>query len=130
MGRHKCVFCSIPHNQDQQRILYENDRLYVIKDIRPCAKHHFLVISKRHIYDCHSLKHVDLPLLEEMIEVGKETLRKQGATDDIILGFHRRPWHTIGHLHLHCIGLPFKNCWSKFSHSAPFLVSAEKVKGW
>lgn len=75
-----------------------------------------------------------------MIEVGKETLRKQGATDDIMsspssaiicrLGFHRRPWHTIGHLHLHCIGLPFKNCWSKFSHSAPFLVSAEKVKGW
>lgn len=23
MGRHKCVFCSIPHKQDQQRILFE-----------------------------------------------------------------------------------------------------------
>ncbi|KAK8800366.1 hypothetical protein WA171_004997 [Blastocystis sp. BT1] len=128
--KRKCIFCSISASNDTERILFENERLYVIEDIRPCASQHFLVIPKRHIYDCNSLTHEDLSLLEEMERVGLRVLQDHGVTDNIRCGFHRRPWHTIGHLHLHCIGLPFKNCFSKLSHSSPFFVSISKVKQW
>lgn len=73
-----------------------------------------------------------------MEEVGKRILRENGASDTILfplaiyityrLGFHDRPWTSIHHLHLHCIGLPFKNCWAQFSHSPPFFVALDKVR--
>ena len=40
----------------------QNERFYIIQDIRPCAKHHYLVISKEHIRDCNALTHDDLDL--------------------------------------------------------------------
>ena len=36
--------------------------LYVIEDIRPCAKRHYLVITKDHIRDCNALTHADKEL--------------------------------------------------------------------
>lgn len=46
------------------------------------------------------------------------------------LGFHQRPWHSIGHLHLHCIELPFRGCFAKFTHRYPFFVTSERVHKW
>lgn len=72
--------------------------------------------------------------------LGNRILDENGATGKRVygividlqssLGFHQRPWHSISHLHLHCIELPYKNCFAKFSHSFPFLVSTERVRKW
>ncbi|OAO17111.1 Histidine triad containing protein [Blastocystis sp. ATCC 50177/Nand II] len=126
--KRRCIFCKIPNDPESNRIVVENERLYVIEDIRPCAALHFLVIPKRHIFDCRSLHASDLDLLNEMETIGRKVLREHGASDNVILGFHDRPWTSIHHLHLHCIGLPFKNCWSKSSHSRPFFISLDKLR--
>ena len=81
--------------------------------------------------------HFASTLVNEMETIGRKVLREHGASDNVMyaihfvvmtsLGFHDRPWTSIHHLHLHCIGLPFKNCWSKFSHSRPFFISLDKL---
>lgn len=68
----------------------QNERFYVIEDIRPCAKHHFLVVSKKHIRDCNALTHDDLDLcycyyfqllvVNEMELLGNRILDENGAT--------------------------------------------------
>lgn len=39
-----------------------------------------------------------------MIDIGKNVLRENGGdVNDILLGFHRPPFNSVGHLHLHII---------------------------
>lgn len=39
-----------------------------------------------------------------MIEVGKNVLQENGGDfNDVLLGFHRPPFNSVGHLHLHII---------------------------
>lgn len=65
------MFCNLLQDDKKQRILFQvyffsnyqqNERFYIIEDIRPCAKHHYLVISKKHIRDCNALTHDDIEL--------------------------------------------------------------------
>ena len=65
------MFCNLLQDDKKQRILFQvcffsnyqqNERFYIIEDIRPCAKHHYLVISKKHIRDCNALTHDDIGL--------------------------------------------------------------------
>lgn len=38
------------------------------------------------------------------MEIGKSVLQENGGdVDDALLGFHRPPFNSIGHLHLHII---------------------------
>merc|ERR1712098_1028500 len=89
-------------------ILYEDEKLLVFTDRSPAAKHHFLVIPKEHIKDIKSLRAKDIPLVEEMKEVGLKVLRDQGGDVEEVhskkacTGFHW-PIHTVSHLHMHII---------------------------
>ncbi|KAK2164531.1 hypothetical protein LSH36_62g02039 [Paralvinella palmiformis] len=57
MASKRCVFCTIADKKDPKTtLLYESpededDPLIVFKDIRPAAKHHYLVCTKRHMKD-------------------------------------------------------------------------------
>lgn len=70
----------------------------MIEDIRPCAHHHFLVITKSHIRDCNALTHSDLDLcifllvhqilVNEMESLGRRILKEQNATGKVM-------YHTV-----------------------------------
>jgi len=45
----KCLFCEIANKKVKTEILYQNKNWFVIKDIKPKAKIHYLVIPKKHI---------------------------------------------------------------------------------
>ena len=72
-----------------------------------------------------------------MEEVGKRILRENGASDTILfplaiyityrLGFHDRPWTSIHHLHLHCIGLPFFVALEKVRKRIQYLCLLENM---
>ena len=44
-----CLFCKIIEGEIPSQCLYEDDKIYVFKDIDPQAPVHFLVIPKKHI---------------------------------------------------------------------------------
>lgn len=59
----KCIFCDIvAGRKPETEILFENNRLIIIKDIRPASEHHLLAIPKEHILNASKLSGNDRPL--------------------------------------------------------------------
>ncbi|XP_073348453.1 adenosine 5'-monophosphoramidase HINT3-like [Pagrus major] len=101
-----CIFCLIANGGDKEtKIITKTKELVCFRDIYPAAPHHYLVVPIQHIVDCHSLHSGHIGLVKQMAEMGKAVLRDQGITDmkDIRLGFHRPPFTSVDHLHLHVL---------------------------
>uniref|UniRef100_A0A0N5APX4 Adenosine 5'-monophosphoramidase HINT3 n=1 Tax=Syphacia muris TaxID=451379 RepID=A0A0N5APX4_9BILA len=105
-----CVFCNIV-NKELNLHLKNGENCVVIKDQSPHAPHHFLVLSKKHISRPSDLTVEHIPLVKEMEEAGRECLRKalkgNGDADTVEamlrIGFHRPPFLTVNHLHMHVL---------------------------
>jgi histidine triad (HIT) family protein len=63
-----CIFCTIAQRHAQgdpgSRVLYDDPLVYVIRDIRPAAVQHLLVIPKAHVANVNSLTGADVGLGE------------------------------------------------------------------
>ncbi|KAI8837551.1 HIT-like domain-containing protein [Chytridium lagenaria] len=91
------------------RIVYRDDEIVAFADINPAAKVHLLVIPKTHIDSVLNLTHASIPLLNRMRQIGHDLLIDPEFSHSHRLGFHVPPFTSVPHLHLHVIGLPFKN---------------------
>ncbi|KAJ1665086.1 hypothetical protein EV178_003525 [Coemansia sp. RSA 1646] len=48
-------------------------------------------------------------MVKRMLEIGQKLLTDKGFSGDHArFGFHRPPFNSIHHLHMHCLGLPFE----------------------
>lgn len=60
-----CVFCDIVAGRSPNtKVLFENTRMLIIRDIRPASEHHYLAIPKEHIRNATALSSSDRPLSE------------------------------------------------------------------
>ncbi|NP_001139990.1 histidine triad nucleotide-binding protein 3 [Salmo salar] len=101
-----CMFCMIAKNQDKDtEIVKQDSELVCFQDINPAAPHHYLVVPKKHIVSCFSLVKEHVKLVERMAEMGRAVLQENGITNpnDIRMGFHRPPYISVPHLHLHVL---------------------------
>ncbi|KAF5279067.1 hypothetical protein FQA39_LY05745 [Lamprigera yunnana] len=97
-----CVFCNI--TDGESTIIFEDEDIVIIKDIKPAAQHHYLAIPKIHIPNVKALKKEDIQLVEKLVEVGMRVLEEKGCNlNDVCVGFHIPPFNSISHLHLHLI---------------------------
>ncbi|GAB6029935.1 hypothetical protein CHUAL_005630 [Chamberlinius hualienensis] len=103
MTESNCIFCKIASGLDPKtKLLYQDENFVVFNDIRPSTKHHYLVVPKVHIPNINSLKEDQDELVEDLVQIGTKVLQEQGGDlDDVSLGFHRPPFTSISHLHLH-----------------------------
>ncbi|GMT09996.1 hypothetical protein PFISCL1PPCAC_1293 [Pristionchus fissidentatus] len=105
-----CKFCEIARHKKELH-LRESENCIVIRDIKPKAPQHFLVIPKVHIAKPTDLTMADRDLLKEMERIGREYLRielkEKGEADTVEdmlrVGFHWPPMVRVNHLHLHVI---------------------------
>ena len=113
MGNRQCVFCIIKET-DINRVVYEDDQIIIFKDRSPVAEVHLLCIPKRHIKNKNYLTKNDLDLLNHMYITSREFIvlnYKEHLMNNInpIFGFHKPPFYSIKHLHMHCIIPPYTN---------------------
>ncbi|KAG7246916.1 hypothetical protein CRUP_020618, partial [Coryphaenoides rupestris] len=82
-----------------------DEEVSCFRDIKPGADHHYIVVPTRHVGNCKSLTKHHVPLVQRMVEVGKEILEKNNFTDlsDVRFGFHWPPFCSVTHLHLHVL---------------------------
>jgi histidine triad (HIT) family protein len=102
-----CVFCNIVNKTIEAQILFENERLVVIKDILPKAPVHLLIIPKKHILSITHVEPQDEPLVGEMIFTAKEMATKYGVGETgykLVFNVGRDGGQVIPHLHLHLMG--------------------------
>ncbi|KAI0854593.1 hypothetical protein F4860DRAFT_508115 [Xylaria cubensis] len=122
--QHECIFCD---RANFGSIVYEDEDLIAIDNIRPAGQFHWLIMPKLHIIrDIEALDDGHIPLLQAMDAV-KNTLLEQELSElpppsVILAGYHRgrRPLvHSvyypdivsIHHLHLHVIVRPRIAMW-------------------
>jgi len=113
-----CVFC----NMSQKDVLFENERLFIINDIKPDAEHHYLVIPKEHIGNVNTLNASHCAIVREMISCGQQFLEsilnekeEENSSSNLLMGFHVPPFNSIEHLHMHCLSGNWKSLFSGFS---------------
>ncbi|XP_058468582.1 adenosine 5'-monophosphoramidase HINT3-like [Solea solea] len=100
-----CPFCRITNNETDTEILLSDDQLVCFRDLKPGAAHHYLIVPRRHIDTCKTLQADDVPLVEQMQQMGMKMLEKNKVCDldDVRLGFHLPPFSSVPHLHLHAL---------------------------
>ncbi len=102
-----CVFCNIANRTIEAEILFENERVFAIRDILPKAPVHILVIPKEHIRSISHTEPRHEALLGEMMYTAKLMGEKFGVQDTgykLIFNVGRDGGQVISHLHLHLLG--------------------------
>ncbi len=82
----------------------ESENAYVLKDIRPRAPHHYLVIPKNRVP---TLLECDDGLLAEMLKLAKQIAHDAGIAEDgfrIVINTNPQGLQTVYHLHIHVLG--------------------------
>jgi len=97
-----CPFC----NASENRLLYDTDKVIMIKDLFPVTEHHTLVIPKEHIDNP-----LDIPsdVFKEMARIARIRCLQIKSLDPTITGFNigfnigEDAGQTVEHCHLHII---------------------------
>ncbi len=97
-----CIFCKIANGDIPSSYVYETENVYVINDIAPKAKHHMLVIPKKHYKDLTEVDNV--ALLAELMQVVKEVTKKNGLNEyRVMINNGASAGQEVFHLHIHIL---------------------------
>ncbi|MBN2087578.1 HIT domain-containing protein [Candidatus Peregrinibacteria bacterium] len=101
-----CLFCKITGKEIPSEFVYEDDEIVAFNDIHPKAKHHILVVPKKHIPKISDLNEneQDEVLVGKMILVARDIAKKR-ELDGYNLQFNvgESAGQIIFHIHLHLI---------------------------
>ena len=130
----KTVFGKILRGEIPCHIVHETEDLLVFEDISPASKNHWLVIPKKHISQPSALTPDDAPLLDNMVQTAKNLVAKYNTSEnaEVAMGFHRFPFLSVYHLHMHVIfPMPAQSWYYKMKfpkgHS-PFFKSPKAIQ--
>ncbi len=102
-----CIFCKIINKEMPTDLVYEDEKFLVIKDIKPLAPIHLLLITKKHIPSVDHLAVDDKELIGELVLLAQKVAREQGVSQTgYKIGFNvgKGGGQIINHLHLHLLG--------------------------
>lgn len=97
-----CIFCKIINKEEPTDCVYEDDRFIVIKDIKPSAPIHFLIIPKKHVDSVTHLKPEDRDLMGDMILTAQKVAKDKKLKDyRLRINVGRGFGQIIDHIHMH-----------------------------
>ncbi|MBA7596482.1 Purine nucleoside phosphoramidase [subsurface metagenome] len=102
-----CIFCKIINKEIPTDLVYEDEKFLVIKDIKPLAPIHLLLITKKHIPSVDHLAVDDKELIGELVLLAQKVAREQGVSQTgYKIGFNigKGGGQIVNHLHLHLLG--------------------------
>jgi len=97
-----CIFCNI----DEERIIYSNDKFYIIKDGFPVSPGHILIITKQHRENFFDLTDDELVDLNKFIKISKELIEKEYSPDGYNIGMNCGLTAGQSVMHFHCHLIP------------------------
>lgn len=97
------IFTKIISREIPSEIIYEDEKIIVIKDIAPEAKTHLLIIPKKEIPTINDLEESDRELVAEMFFVAKKISKDLGVDSWYKLLFNVWDLQEVKHIHLHLL---------------------------
>lgn len=97
-----CIFCQIANKEIPSEFLYENEYIFVIKDINPLAPTHLLVITKQHFTNLNEIE--DEKLMSEIIKGAKTICKKFGISEyKTVINTGKSAGQVVFHFHAHIL---------------------------
>ncbi|XP_059643004.1 bifunctional adenosine 5'-phosphosulfate phosphorylase/adenylylsulfatase HINT4 isoform X2 [Cornus florida] len=131
-----CVFCQIARSSTSTTLLhtvrFTSLSLSVMRKLLLFKTS--TLLHSEHISTVRDLKRrtEDFSLVSHMLSVGQTLLHRDAPqSNQYRFGFHRPPFNSVNHLHLHCLALPFTPRWKhvKYLPLGPLggFIEAEKL---
>ena len=101
-----CIFCKIVAGVIPSPRLYEDDKMIVIRDIKPKAKLHYLCIPKTHFALLSEMDAERAEIVKHCFSV-IPTLEKTLGLEEgyrVIINQGENGGQTVHHLHIHLLG--------------------------
>ncbi len=102
-----CLFCRMSSGEIPVEKVYEDDRVFAIRDINPRAPVHVMIIPKEHIASARELTEARATLLSHMVQTANQVAASEGVADSgyrLTFNVGEDGGQTILHLHLHLLG--------------------------
>ena len=101
-----CLFCKILEGEIPSEKIYEDDRVYVFKDIYPKADVHLLVIPRDHIERLNDLDESHDEVMAYMMRLLPKLAKDQGLDTGFrtIINTGKGGGQEVFHLHIHLLG--------------------------
>jgi histidine triad (HIT) family protein len=102
-----CLFCRIIAGEIPGAIVYQDERMIVLKDVNPQAPTHLLVIPRTHIETLNDLTPADDGLVGEMMRRAAALAREHGFDRRgyrTVFNCNAAAGQTVFHIHLHVMG--------------------------
>ena len=102
-----CLFCRMVEGEIPTDPLYDDDLVFVIRDINPRAPVHFMIIPKEHIPTTKDIRGEHGPVLSRMFTTATQVAAEEGIGESgyrLAFNVGDDAGMTIPHLHLHCLG--------------------------
>ncbi|MDC9725482.1 MAG: histidine triad nucleotide-binding protein [Gammaproteobacteria bacterium] len=101
-----CLFCKIVAGEIPSSKVYEDEQLFVFKDINPKAAVHLLVVPKIHLDSLDDVTSEHHDLIAKMMLKLPELARSQGLENGFRTIINTGPdgGQEVGHLHIHILG--------------------------
>ena len=99
------IFTKIITREIPSDIVYEDEKIIVIKDINPQAKTHLLIIPKKEIPTINDIEKEDSELISQMFFVAQKLTKKLWISDWYKLKFNvwSLAWQEVMHVHMHLL---------------------------
>ncbi len=102
-----CLFCRVIAGDAPANVLYEDDQLVVIQDIKPQAPLHVLIIPRKHIATLNDLSVEDEALVGAMVRRAAALASERGVAGRgyrTVFNCNREAGQSVYHIHLHLLG--------------------------
>ena len=100
-----CIFCKLSKNELKTDKIYEDEKVYVIRDISPKAPEHLLVIPHKHIEMLSQLDHTDQALMGHIMTSLNHYAKRVNLKDfRVIINNGKGAGQEVFHLHIHLLG--------------------------
>lgn len=100
-----CIFCKIVQGEIPSAKIYEDEKIFVFKDINPEAPTHILLIPKKHIVSLMDLD--DFEIISHIHKVAQKMAKELGISESgfrLVNNCKEDGGQTVDHLHYHMLG--------------------------
>jgi histidine triad (HIT) family protein len=101
-----CLFCEMVAGREEASIVYDDDRVFALMDIRPVTPGHLMVVPKRHAASLAELEDEDSDALLRVARRAAAALRESGLQCEgvnLFLADGEAAGQEVFHVHLHVL---------------------------
>ena len=101
-----CIFCRLANGGLKTEKLYEDDVFFIVRDIEPKAKLHYLAIPNNHYAQFSDMQEGDVNTLGHIFKTIAEKAESLGFKKGyrLIVNQGADAGQTVFHLHIHILG--------------------------